>query len=150
MPRPPEFFPKRHIKGTMNRSSEQRVNCRVILIHISFVSSSLTEGYHPLLRAPRTAGARNICVGFADVTRIRRESGAYMYIVCHANVTRKIFVRCASCSPRIMHMLREERTTRDVTFGPLCTYMYGIISNCHLLNRCVGHNVMIVIHCNNL
>jgi hypothetical protein len=29
-----------------------------------------------LLRAPRGAGARNICVGFADVTRIRRESGA--------------------------------------------------------------------------
>jgi hypothetical protein len=24
------------------------------------------------------AGARNICVGFADVTRIRRESGAYV------------------------------------------------------------------------
>jgi hypothetical protein len=37
--------------------------------------------------------------GFADVTRIRCESGAY---VCHANVTRKMCVRCASCSPRIM------------------------------------------------
>jgi hypothetical protein len=35
------------------------------------------EKYHPLLRAPRVAGARNICVGFADVTRIQRESGAY-------------------------------------------------------------------------
>jgi hypothetical protein len=29
----------------------------------------------PLLRAPRAAGERNIGVEFADVTRIRRESG---------------------------------------------------------------------------
>jgi hypothetical protein len=35
---------------------------------------------HPLLRAPHAAGARTICVGFADVTRIRRES-----VACHAN-----------------------------------------------------------------
>jgi hypothetical protein len=78
------------------------------------------------------AGSRNICVGFADVARIRRESGAYFTQV----VTRKICVRCASCSPRIVQMLREERATRsrnkccersaqqgratrDVTFGPL-------------------------------
>jgi hypothetical protein len=40
------------------------------------------------MRAPRAAGARNICVRFADVTRIRRESAA----LCHANVTRKIRV----------------------------------------------------------
>jgi hypothetical protein len=36
------------------------------------------QKWHPLLRAPRAAGARKICVGFADVTRIRRESGAYV------------------------------------------------------------------------
>jgi hypothetical protein len=31
-----------------------------------------------LLRARRAAGARNICVRLADVSRIRRESGAYI------------------------------------------------------------------------
>jgi hypothetical protein len=80
-----------------------------------------TEGskkeQHPLLRAPRAAGARNICVGFADVTR----AGANY----HTNVTRKIRVRrCVSCNPRTScnccaHLPREERATRNVTFGPL-------------------------------
>jgi hypothetical protein len=59
----------------------------------------------------RAAGARNICVGFADMTRIRRESGAG-----NANVTRNMFVdvrhRCKCCA----HLPRA----RDVTFGPLC------------------------------
>jgi hypothetical protein len=45
-----------------------------------------------------------------DVTHIRREPGA-----CHANVTRKVCVRCVSCASC------EDRATRDVTFGPLCT-----------------------------
>jgi hypothetical protein len=41
-----------------------------------------------------------------------------------ANVTRKIRVGCASCSPRTsckccVHLPREERATRDVTFGSL-------------------------------
>jgi hypothetical protein len=44
---------------------------------------------------------------------------------CYANATRKICVRCASCSPRTSckccaHLPREERATRDDTFGPLC------------------------------
>jgi hypothetical protein len=38
-----------------------------------------------LLRAPRAAGARNICVGFVDVTHIRRESGAYVTQMLRAN-----------------------------------------------------------------
>jgi hypothetical protein len=55
-----------------------------------------TEIQDPLLRAPCAAGARNICVGFADVTR----ASAWIWRICHAIVTRKIRVRCASCSPR--------------------------------------------------
>jgi hypothetical protein len=31
-----------------------------------------------LLHAPCAADARNICIGFADVTRIRRESGVHV------------------------------------------------------------------------
>jgi hypothetical protein len=55
----------------------------------------------------------------AHPARIRRESGA--------NVSRKICVRCASCSPRTSckccaQLPREECATRDVTFGPLCSY----------------------------
>jgi hypothetical protein len=37
---------------------------------------------------------------------LRRNRGARVLIVCHANVTRKMCVRCASCSPRIMQILR--------------------------------------------
>jgi hypothetical protein len=66
---------------------------------------------------------RATCVGFADVTRIRHESGvnlAHMSRKCYARIIRVI---CASCSPRTSckccaHLPREERATRDVTFGP--------------------------------
>jgi hypothetical protein len=53
------------------------------------------------LCAPRAAGVRNICVGFVDVTRIWRL--AHMSRKCYAQNLR---IRCASCSPRIMQMLR--------------------------------------------
>jgi hypothetical protein len=40
--------------------------------------------YIPLLRAPRAAGARNICVGFADVTRASGVNLAHMSRKCYA------------------------------------------------------------------
>jgi hypothetical protein len=52
---------------------------------------------HPFLGAPRAAGARNICIGFADVTRIRRESGARK---CYAHNLRTM---CAGVHRQIMH-----------------------------------------------
>jgi hypothetical protein len=75
------------------------------------------EKLHPLRCAPRAAGARNICVGFTDVTRIRRESGTmlrakFAYDVRHVHVAR-VHHACVA---------RTSRATRDVTFGPLCIH----------------------------
>jgi hypothetical protein len=51
----------------------------------------------PVARAhPRSAGARNICVGFADVTRTWRESGANL-----AHMSRK----CYAQNSRMMRVL---------------------------------------------
>jgi hypothetical protein len=51
---------------------------KVTLLHCRVTKTYFEQpgpGLHPLLRAPHAAGARNICVGFADVTRIWRQSG---------------------------------------------------------------------------
>jgi hypothetical protein len=68
---------------------------------------------YPLL----SVGACNICVGFANVTHIRRESryvtqmlsAKFAYDVRHA-----ARVSCKCCT----HLSREERAARDVTYGP--------------------------------
>jgi hypothetical protein len=76
---------------------------------------------HPLLRVTRAAGARNICVGFADVTRASGVNLAnvtqmlrakFAYDVRH--VARVHHAKCCA------HLPREERATRYVTVGPLC------------------------------
>jgi hypothetical protein len=61
-------------------------------------------------------------------TRIRRESGAYITQMLRAKLAYMYMyiVRFVSCSPHTSckccaHLPREERATRDVTFGPLCT-----------------------------
>jgi hypothetical protein len=94
---------------------------------------------------PCCAGARNICIRFADVTCTSGVNPRSIWHICHANVTRNICVRCASCtcSPRTSckccaHLLREERATRDVTFGPLCKRIpRGIHSRIRILTICV-------------
>jgi hypothetical protein len=53
---------------------------------------------HPLLRAPRAAGARNICVGFADVTRASGENLAH--------VTQNSRTMCVMSPAYIMQILR--------------------------------------------
>jgi hypothetical protein len=47
---------------------------------------------------------------------------AWIWRICHTNATRKIRVRCVSCSPRTSckRCALLARATRDVTFGPLC------------------------------
>jgi hypothetical protein len=92
---------------------------------------------HPFLRAPRAAGARNICVGFADVSAF--ESGAYVthmlrtqfaYDVRH--VARVIMQCCA-------HLPHE---TRNVTIGPLCARRRGYGVPAHTL---AGMNIVLAL-----
>jgi hypothetical protein len=68
-----------------------------------------------LLHAPRAAGARNICVGFADVTRASGVNPAHLSRKCYAQNSRTMCVKLYVAL--VMQMLRA---TRDVTFGPLC------------------------------
>jgi hypothetical protein len=66
--------------------------------------------------------AQQVRATFASDSRMWRAHLAWIWRinVCHANVTRTIRVRCASCSPR--SSCNVARTTRDVTFGPLCNF----------------------------
>jgi hypothetical protein len=89
-----------------------------------FVAFTLYRGfqkYHPLLRAPRAAGPRNIYVGFADVTRIRLESGAYVTQMLRAKLEYDV-----------RHVARVHHANVARNMGPLCsrvTRVYGSSGN---------------------
>jgi hypothetical protein len=95
----------------------------------------------PLQRSPKVTSlvARfSICVGFVDVTPIQRESGAYVTQMLHAefaydvrHVARVSFKCCAHLPPR------EERTTRDLTFEPICMGIKQQISSIILDFNCL-------------
>jgi hypothetical protein len=67
--------------------------------------------------------SRNICAGFADVTRASGVSLAHATQMLHAKFAYDVH-HVQNVAGVIMQMLREPAArgaaTRDVTFGPLC------------------------------
>jgi hypothetical protein len=92
------------------------------------------KGIYVLLRAPRAAGAHNICL--MDAYRI-----SWILRVTFAWHMRQITRRMRASHPRIRrkccaHLPHEECATRDVTFGPLCIGLLvikGVYFQCRFL-----------------
>jgi hypothetical protein len=93
------------------------LSIRHVLLRVKAITSNVVNAVieqmgskvTSLVARSRAAGARNICVGFADVTRIRCESGVNL---AHASCSPRTSYKCCA------HLLCEECATGD-TFGPL-------------------------------
>jgi hypothetical protein len=71
--------------------------------------------------------ARQVRATFASDSRMWRAHPAWIGRICHANVTRKIRVWCASCSPHA----NVARCARSPQQGPAVSYADRVCSSFH-------------------